>query len=72
MTDRIETIVGKAILYTQEILNVGAANWSIARGGLTKMAVNLERAAPGHPALEALRRFIEENDALYGGADVRH
>ena len=72
MTDRIEIIVGKAILYTQEILAARAAHWRIARNGLTKMAANIESAAPDHPALETLRRFIRENDALYGDDDRRH
>jgi len=72
MADRIETIVEKAILYTNEILTTRTAHWRIARAGLIKMAANLERAAPDHPALETLRRFIGANDALYGDDEVRH
>ena len=72
MTDRIEKIVEKAILYTQEILATRTAHWRIARAGLIKMLSNIESADPGHPALETLRRFISENDAQYGDGEVRH
>ena len=72
MTDQIEIIVEKAIIYTDEILATRTAHWRIARVGLVKMVANIEKAAPDHRALQTLRRFIADNDALYGNDDVRH
>jgi hypothetical protein len=71
MTDRIENIVEKALLYTEEILAAAAADWSVARIGLSKMAANIRNAAPDHPALQTLVRYIEENDARYGAGAGR-
>ncbi len=71
MTDRIGKIVDAAIAYTDIIIANDTADWATARQGLGKMLANLQAGAPDHPGFERLRRFIAEQDLIYGDNDAR-
>ena len=65
--DKIDELVGRAIAYTEDILERGPEHWESARDGLTKMCESFELLAPKHPALERLRAYIRELELRGGG-----
>jgi hypothetical protein len=71
MQDRVDEIISRAIVYTQDILNGEFGDWAAAKAGLERMQDNLALDAPDHPAFERLSRFIAEQDRRQDGEAVR-
>ncbi len=65
MADTIVDIIDRAIEHTRTILETGRSAWSVARKGLEKIHAHLADGAPGHPALDRLKAFIDDQDRAH-------
>ncbi len=65
VNDNIESIVDKAIAYTEDILSRAPRHYRVARQGLVTMRDNLRLGAEDHPALRRLEDYIEELDRRF-------
>jgi hypothetical protein len=64
VADKIDLIVDETIAHTREQLEWSRVDWPVARLGLEKIHDALAIDAPGHPALNRLRDFIDEQDRI--------
>ena len=58
--DNIDSIVDRAIAYTEDILRRAPHHYGVARQGLQTMRNNLRLGAEDHPALRRLEDYLEE------------
>ncbi|MGO9742107.1 MAG: hypothetical protein ACLPN5_11455 [Roseiarcus sp.] len=65
VNDNIESIVDRAIAYTEDILSRAPQHYRVARQGLETMRDNLRLGAEDHPALRRLEDYIEELDRRF-------
>jgi len=71
MTDRVDKIVDKVAEYTKALLSKDASQWPAAREGLERILADLRSSAPDHPALQRLRRFIDDLSLIHGDDKTR-
>ena len=57
--DKIDKIVDRAIAYTESVIATSPERYRAARLGLERILDRLTRNAPGHPALERLRNYLD-------------
>lgn len=59
-SDKIQEIVDRAIIYTEDILRRAPNHLGVAREGLERMRQNLRLGAEDHPSLERLEDYIKK------------
>ena len=59
-TDKIQDIIDRAIVYTEDILAQAPRHYGVAREGLEQMLQNLRIGAEDHPALQLLEDYLDE------------
>ena len=65
MSDNLDAVAERTMKYTLEILEEDPTRWPVARRGVERILADLETGAPGHRAIERLRRFLAERQADY-------